>query len=80
MNNYNKIFFFCLLVIGLCAACDPYEEDGIDIGLLPEAPTFTATPSADNANRRMLLFHQKKKVAIIKIQKSEIVSVEVHDR
>jgi len=50
MNSYNKIFFFFLLVAGLCIACDPYEEDDIDIGLLPEPPTFTLSVSAENPN------------------------------
>lgn len=50
MNTYNKIFFFFLLVVGLCTACDPYEEDDIDIGLLPEAPTFTLSVSPENPN------------------------------
>lgn len=50
MNNYNKIFFFFLLVAGLCTACDPYEEDDIDIGMLPEAPTFTMSVSLEDPN------------------------------
>lgn len=51
MNYYNKIFFFFLIVVVSCIACDPYEEDSIDIGMLPEEPTFTATVVADNANK-----------------------------
>lgn len=51
MNRYNKLFFLLLLTLGTFASCDPYEEDDINIGNLPEAPTFTASVDPTNANK-----------------------------
>lgn len=51
MNRYNKLFFLLLLTLGIFASCDPYEEDDINIGNLPEAPTFTASVDPENANK-----------------------------
>lgn len=49
MKLYNKIFFLALCSI-MIFSCDPYEEDNIDIGQLPEAPTFTMSVDPANAN------------------------------
>ncbi len=35
---------------------------------------------ADDANRQMLLFHHKKRVAVVTVANSEVVNVEVYDR
>lgn len=51
MNRYNKLFFLLLLTLGVFASCDPYEEDDINIGDLPEAPTFTASVDPTNDNK-----------------------------
>lgn len=51
MNHYNKLFFLLLLTLSVFVSCDPFEEDDINIGPLPEAPTFTASVDPDNANK-----------------------------
>ena len=45
---YKSILFLFIAVI--LTSCDPYLEDDIDIGNLPQAPQFTMTPTADNPN------------------------------
>lgn len=45
----KKIWLY-IMVLAFASACEPYQEDDIDIGDLPEAPSFTFEYSTENPN------------------------------
>lgn len=49
MKNFKSILFVCLC-IGLFSQCDKREDISLN-GTLPEKPTFTIEPFADNPNK-----------------------------
>ncbi len=47
----NKIFFSSIIAICFLTACEPEQDESIDIGALPAAPQFTAEVLTDEPNR-----------------------------
>jgi len=52
MKLHNIIIStFCLSLFLFVVSCEPYQEEGIDIGDLPGEPTFTLSVDPSNANK-----------------------------